>query len=89
MTTATDYEQALAIIRRLDRPTRARLVSQVVQELAGESVPPTQPVTDPRAALAEIRAHFAALGPVSPTAAEQLELDRQHRADLLEGRIHE
>jgi hypothetical protein len=31
-----EYKQALAIVRRLDRPTRARFVAQVVQELAAE-----------------------------------------------------
>ena len=31
-----EYEQALAIVRRLDRPARARFVAQVVQELAVE-----------------------------------------------------
>jgi hypothetical protein len=89
MTIATDYDQALAIIRRLDRPTQARLVAQVVQELAQEPSAPSLRVIDPRATLAEIRAHFAKLGPVSPSPGEQLELDRQHRADLLEGKIRE
>lgn len=89
MTTTLDYEQVLAFVRRLDRPTRARLIAEVVQELAVEPVVPPHPVLDPRAALAEIREHFAKLGPVSPTAGEQLDLDRQHRADLLEGRIRE
>lgn len=89
MRVATDYEQALDLIRRLDRPTRARLVAQVVQELAVDPVAPPQRVSDPRAALAEIRSHFAKLGPVSPGPGEQLDLDRQHRADLLEGRISE
>ncbi|MFV9504170.1 MAG: hypothetical protein AB4911_06350 [Oscillochloridaceae bacterium umkhey_bin13] len=89
MTITTEYEQALELVRRLDRSTRARFVAQVVQELAVEPAAPTQQVTDPRATLAEIRAHFAQQGPVSPSPAEQLELDRQHRADLLEGRIRE
>jgi hypothetical protein len=89
MTATADYEQALALIRRLDRPTQARLVAQVVQELAHQ-VPASAPrVSDPRATLAEIREHFAKLGPVSPSAGEQLDLDRQHRADLLEGKIRE
>lgn len=89
MTTTTDYDQALVLIRRLDRPTQARLVAQVVQELAQETPAPAPRITDPHAVLAEIRAHFAKLGPVSPSPAEQLELDRQHRADLLEGKIRE
>jgi hypothetical protein len=85
MTTSTDYEQALAIIRRLDRPLRARLVAEVVQELAIEPTVRSPALIDPRAVLAEIRTHFAALGPVSPTVGEQIDLDRQSRADLLEG----
>jgi hypothetical protein len=89
MTTETDYDQALAIVRRLDRPTQARLVAQVVQELAQAQPMPAASVRDPRAALAEIRAHVAKLGPVSPSIGEQLESDRQHRADLLEGKVRE
>jgi hypothetical protein len=81
----TEYMQVLELIRRLDRPTRARLVAQVVRELAaGPGVPPTSPI-DPRAALAEVRAHFAKLGPVSPSVGEQADLDRRSRADMLEG----
>ncbi len=89
MTVTTDYDQALTIIRRLDRSTQARLVAQVVQDLAQEQPTPINNQPDPRAMLAEIRAHFAKLGPVSPSVSEQLDLDRQHRADLLEGKIHE
>jgi hypothetical protein len=89
MTTTADYTQVLELVRRLDRPTRARLVAQVVQELAQEPQVSAPQVTDPRAVLAEIRAHFAQLGPVSPSMGEQLDLDRQHRADLLEGKVRE
>jgi hypothetical protein len=89
MTATADYEHALAIIRQLDRPTQARLVAQVVQDLAQAAPTSTPRVTDPRATLAEIREHFAKLGPVSPSVGEQLALDRQHRADLLEGKIRE
>lgn len=40
--TTTDYEQVLMLIRRLDRPTQARLVAEVVQALAIEpTVRPT------------------------------------------------
>lgn len=89
MTTTADYTQILELVRRLDRPTRARLVAQVVQELAQEPRVSAPQIADPRAVLAEIRAHFAQLGPVSPSMGEQLELDRQHRADLLEGKVRE
>ena len=86
MAIAAEYDQALTLIRRLDRPLRARLIAQVVQELAIEPSPAPMRITDPRAALAELRAHFAALGPTVPTAAEQLEQDRNGRAAALEGK---
>lgn len=89
MTSTVDYEQALTIIRQLDRPTQARLIGQIVQELATEPTTPAAAPRDPRAMLAEIRAHFAAQGPVSPSAGEQLDLDRQSRADFLEGKIRD
>jgi hypothetical protein len=89
MTATTDYDHALELIRRLDRPTQARLVAQVVQELANEQPALAASMSDPRAVLAEIRAHFAKLGPVSPSVGEQLDLDRQHRADFLEGKVRE
>lgn len=89
MTVTADYDQALQMIRRLDRPTQARLVAQVVRDLAQEHPTPVASVPDPRAALADIRAHFAKLGPVSPSMGEQLDIDRQHRADLFEGKVRE
>lgn len=89
MTTTTDFDQALAIIRRLDRPTQARLVAQVVQELANERDAALRRSHEAWTKLAELREEFRRLGPVSPSAGEQLELDRQHRADLLEGKIRE
>jgi hypothetical protein len=87
--TTTEYDQLLALVRRLDRPTRARLVAQVVEELAVEPPVRPRPLADPRAALAEVRAHFASLGPVSPSVGEQVELDRQSRAESLEGTHHD
>ena len=89
MTIAAEYEQALELIRRLDRPTQARLIAQVVQELATQPAPVLPQVADPRAALAALRAHFAALGPTMPSAAEQLEHDRQQRAAMLEGGLRD
>jgi hypothetical protein len=85
----TEYEQALAIIRQFDRPTRARFVAQVVQELAVEPDDSHRRSSEAWERLAQLREEFGRLGPVSPSPAEQLELDRQHRADLLEGRISE
>jgi hypothetical protein len=88
-TIETIYEQALALIRRLDRPTRARLVSQVVTELATLPSEPLLSAQDPRKVLAEVRAHFAQMGPTSPSVGEQLEIDRQSRADSLEGKVRD
>lgn len=87
--TTTDYEQALEFIRRLDRPTQARLVSQLVQDLAIEPQVPPSRSSESWTRLAELRAEFGRLGPVSPNPAEQHDCDRQHRADLLEGKIRE
>lgn len=89
MTVTTDYDQALAIIRRLDRPTQARLVAQVVQELATEPDASQRRSQEAWARLAELREEFRRLGPVSPSAGEQLDLDRQQRADFLEGKSRE
>ncbi len=89
MTATCDYEQALAIIRRLDRQSRARLVAQVVQEPADERDMVLQRSHEAWTRLAELREEFRRLGPVSTSAGEQLDLDRQHRADLLEGKIRE
>jgi hypothetical protein len=89
MTMITDYQQALVYIRRLDRVSKARLIAEVAQELAVEPTEKAQTARDPRVVLAEIREHFAALGPVSPSVGEQLELDRQSRADFLEGKVRD
>ncbi|RRR77374.1 MAG: hypothetical protein EI684_01595 [Candidatus Viridilinea halotolerans] len=89
MQATIEYEQALTIVRRLDRPTRARLVAQVVQELAVGPDDARRRSNEAWERLAQLREDFARMGPVSPSPAEQLELDRQHRADLLEGRISE
>lgn len=89
MTATADYTQALVLIRRLDRAARARLVAEVVQELATMPDPSLHRSHEAWTKLAEIREEFGRFGHVSPSASEQLELDRQHRADLLEGRIRE
>ncbi|NJO82459.1 MAG: hypothetical protein HC828_06305 [Blastochloris sp.] len=88
-TTRTEYDQALAIIRRLDRSTQARLVAQVVQELADDRDATLRRSHEAWMRLAELREEFRRLGPVSPSAGEQLDLDRQHRADFLEGKVRE
>lgn len=69
----TEYEQALAIIRRLDRPTRARLVAQVVQELAVEPDDGRLRSSEAWERLAQLREEFGRLGPVSPSPAAETE----------------
>lgn len=76
MTVTPDYDQALAIIRRLDRPTQARPVAKVVQELADEREAALRRSHEAWTRLAELREEFRQLGPVSTSAGEQLELDR-------------
>ena len=89
MTATTDYDHALELIRRLDRPMQARLVAQVVQELANERDAALRRSHEAWTRLAELREEFRRLGPFSPSAGEQLDLDRQHRADFLEGKVRE
>lgn len=89
MTATADYMQALVLIRRLDRATQARLVAEVVQELAITPVSATTQTADPRATLAAVRAHFAALGPTTPSISEQLERDREERTAALEASLGE
>lgn len=89
MTATADYMQALVLIRRLDRATQARLVAEVVQELAIASASDAAHTADPRATLAALRAHFAALGPITPSISEQLERDREERAAAIESRLSE
>ena len=89
MTITTEYEQALALVRRLDRPTRARFAAQVVQELEAEPEESDRRSREAWERLAQLREAWAQMGPVSPSPAEQLERDRQQRADRLEGRVRE
>jgi hypothetical protein len=44
--TTTAYEQVLHLVRQLDRQSRARLVAEVVQDLAVEPVIPAPPPAD-------------------------------------------
>lgn len=89
MTATADYMQALVLIRRLDRATRARLVAEVVQELATTPDVALQRSREAWATLAELHEEYRHLGSVVLSPSEQLELDRQQRADVLEGKIRE
>jgi hypothetical protein len=75
------YNELLRVARRLPLAERLRLASALVSEAAGEVTPPaTRRLMTPEEALAaldEVRAHFAAQGPVSPTIAEDLAASRR------------
>lgn len=88
MTNTVTFEHALAIARQLSPPDRARLVAQIVTELA---VPPSPPpaATDAAEAWARLlalSAEMRATYPNAPGVAAQLEADRRERDTLLTGR---
>jgi len=80
-------DQLLELAHKLPREQRGQLISRLVLELATEALPAQPPMTpdQARAALDEIREHFRAQGPVSPSLSEQLERDRQARDASLRG----
>lgn len=75
------YADVLLVARRLPLAERLRLASVLVSEAAGEvptaSAPHPMTPAEALAALEEVRAHFAAQGPVSPTIAEDLAASRR------------
>jgi hypothetical protein len=80
MTTAS-YDDVLRVARRLPLAERLRLAGALVNEAASE-VPASseQPPMTPAQALAaldEVRAHFAAQGPTTPTIADDLATSRR------------
>lgn len=84
ITAAPTVEQVLSLARRLSPRDQAQVVAalatHVAQAMPAEPVAaPRRPMTpdEARAALAEVRAHFAAQGPVSPTIAEDLMASRR------------
>lgn len=80
MSTAS-YEDVLRVARRLPLAERLRLAGALVSEAASEvPTPSAQPPMTPAEALAaldEVRAHFAAQGPVTPTIADDLAASRR------------
>jgi hypothetical protein len=80
MSTAS-YDDVLRVARRLPLAERLRLAGALVSEAASEvPTPSTQPPMTPAEALAaldEVRAHFAAQGPVTPTIADDLAASRR------------
>ena len=80
-------DQLLELAHKLPRMQRAELISRLAVELATDAPPGRTPMTpdEARAALDEIREHFRAQGPVSPSISEQLDLDRRERDASLRG----
>lgn len=74
-------DKLLDVARHLPLADRLRLASALVSEAAGEvTAAPAQRSMTPEEALAaldEVRAHFAAQGPVLPTIAEDLSNSRR------------
>ncbi|MEI8167456.1 MAG: hypothetical protein WCG26_13830 [Chloroflexales bacterium] len=87
ITSAPTFDQTLALARRLSPQDRATLIAQLAHELVTPAAPAQAAADDvnPWQRLAELRAHFAALGSVTPTAGEQLEIDRRERDEALRG----
>lgn len=75
------YDDVLRVARRLPLAERLRLAGALVNEAASEvPTPSDQPPMTPTEALAaldEVRAHFAAQGPVTPTIADDLAASRR------------
>src|SRR3954469_22117147 len=86
--TATPFDQALTAARRLAPRERARLIAQLAEELVEpalaieEAAPSSE---DAWERLSRFRDDLYALGPVSPTLAEQLDADRRERDAMLMG----
>lgn len=95
MTPSVTFDQALAIARQLTPAERARLVAQLVTELATPQPPPGAPAAESSAAAAwgQLESFWEAiesLGPAAPSATEQLFEDRRTRQETLDGgdRVH-
>ena len=85
---AIAYDDIVRLVRQLDRPTQARLIAEVVQELASTPVAHAAPAEDAWSrwvALGDaIRTHYPDVD-----IGEQLSADRQARATALMGRTEE
>lgn|GEM_PF-1647334 len=90
MTTPVTLDQALTIARQLSPSDRARLVSQLVTELADlrEASATESSATDAWTRLEAFWQSIEALGPAAPSATEQLLEDRRTRQETLEGSDH-
>jgi hypothetical protein len=84
---STTFDDALQVARRLPLAERLRLASVLVGEAAGELPTPSASASlspaEARAALAALRADFAALPGPRLSLGEQLAADREERTRLL------
>ncbi len=84
------FDQVLDQASRLPRTQRAELIARLVRDLAAE---PAQRIAvtsdDAWERLQQFREELYALGPVTPTPAEQLERDRHEQDALLMGESHD
>ncbi len=84
------FDPVLDQASRLPRTQRAELIARLVRDLAAE---PAQRIAvtsdDAWERLQQFREELYALGPVTPTPAEQLERDRRERDALLMGESHD
>lgn len=75
------YDEVLLVARGLPLAERLRLASALVQEAASQvpapSARPSMTPAEALAALDEVRTHFAALGSVVPTIADDLAASRR------------
>jgi hypothetical protein len=90
VTTPVTLDQALAIARQLSPSDRARLVSQLVTELADlrESSETESSATNAWTRLESFWQSIEAPGPAVLSATEQLLEDRRARQETLEGSDH-
>lgn len=88
MSTA-NIEIVLQQAQNLSKRDQMRLIALIAQEAASGHEELSSAPHDPWMRLAALREEFRALGPVLPSMGEQIELDRQSRADFLEGRSEE
>lgn len=82
--TTTTYEQVLSLVRGLDRQARARLVADVVQELALEPVAEAARGQDAWARWAALRDDIGRNFPDAHLS-ERLDADRRERDEALRG----
>lgn len=85
------FDQVFDLASQLSRAQRAELIARLVRDLASEPdvSAPAVVSNDAWERLQQFRDELYALGPVTPTPAEQLERDRRERDALLMGGLND